>query len=89
MIFHPKCQSCSNLVRVVVLNNPTVRIGHLLHKVGALSQCDPVLPRGQGISLSEHMPGRDIRQGLTLIHFSAQPEPFLTQNAPCTPPDNP
>ena len=23
-----------------------------------------------------------IRQGLTLVHFSAQPEPFLTQNIP-------
>jgi hypothetical protein len=22
------------------------------------------------------------RQGLTLVHFSAQPQPFLTQNAP-------
>jgi ATP-binding cassette subfamily E protein 1 len=22
------------------------------------------------------------RQGLTLVHFSAQPEPFLTQNTP-------
>ena len=25
------------------------------------------------------------RQGLTLVHFSAQPEPFLTQNTPITP----
>jgi len=25
------------------------------------------------------------RQGLTLVHFSAQPEPYLTRNAPCTP----
>ena len=24
-------------------------------------------------------------QGLTLVHFSAQPEPSLTQNTPCTP----
>jgi len=23
-----------------------------------------------------------VRQGLTLVHFSAQPEPFLTQNTP-------
>ena len=23
-----------------------------------------------------------LRQGLTLVHFSAQPEPFLTQNTP-------
>jgi len=29
------------------------------------------------------------RQGLTLVHFSAQPEPFLTQHAPHTPPDTP
>jgi len=24
----------------------------------------------------------DWRQGLTLVHFSAQPEPFLSQNTP-------
>ena len=28
-------------------------------------------------------------QGLTLAHFSAQPEPFLTQNKPKTPLRNP
>jgi len=28
-------------------------------------------------------------QGRTLVHFSAQPEPFLTQNTPYTPPKNP
>ena len=28
-------------------------------------------------------------QGLTLVLFSAQPEPFLTQNTPWTPPDTP
>jgi hypothetical protein len=28
-------------------------------------------------------------QGLTLVHFSAQPEPFLTQNTPQTPPETP
>jgi len=27
-------------------------------------------------------------QGLTLVHFSAQPEPFLTQHTPCTPSKN-
>ena len=26
--------------------------------------------------------GGRARQGLTLVHFSAQPEPFLTQNKP-------
>jgi hypothetical protein len=26
-------------------------------------------------------------QGLTLVHFSAQTEPFLAQNTPSTPPD--
>ena len=25
---------------------------------------------------------KDAGQGLTLVHFSAQPEPFLTQNTP-------
>jgi hypothetical protein len=29
------------------------------------------------------------RQGLALVHFSAQPEPFLTQNTPETTPVNP
>jgi len=28
-------------------------------------------------------------QGLTLVHFSAQLEPFLTQNTPFTPPNPP
>jgi len=28
--------------------------------------------------------GEGDRQGLTLIHFSAEPEPFLTQNTPYT-----
>jgi hypothetical protein len=28
-------------------------------------------------------------QGLTLVHYSAQPEPFFTQNTPKTPPANP
>ena len=31
----------------------------------------------------------DVRQGLTLVHFSAQPEPFLTPNKPLIPPDTP
>jgi len=26
-----------------------------------------------------------VKQGLTLFHFSAEPEPFLTRNTPCTP----
>ena len=34
-------------------------------------------------------PGRTRGQGLTLVHFSAQPELFLTQNIPCTPPNTP
>ena len=29
------------------------------------------------------------RQGLALVHFSAQPEPFLTQNTPSTPRNTP
>jgi hypothetical protein len=29
--------------------------------------------------------GGAARQGLTLVHFSAQPEPFLTQNNPYYP----
>ena len=30
-----------------------------------------------------------LRQGLTLVHFSAQPEPFLAQKTPWTPPHTP
>jgi hypothetical protein len=30
---------------------------------------------------------RDCKQGLTLVNFSAQPEPFLTQNTALTTPD--
>jgi hypothetical protein len=29
------------------------------------------------------------RHGLTLVHFSAQPKPFLTQNTPYPLPDTP
>ena len=29
------------------------------------------------------------RQGLTLVHFSAQPEPFLTPNTPLNTPECP
>jgi len=29
------------------------------------------------------------KHGPTLVHFSAQPEPFMTQNLPCTPPNTP
>ena len=32
---------------------------------------------------------RALRQGPTLVHFSAQPEPFLTQNTPYTPRNTP
>jgi dsDNA-specific endonuclease/ATPase MutS2 len=28
-------------------------------------------------------------QGLTLVHFTPQPEPFMTQNTPYTPPGTP
>ena len=35
-----------------------VEMGHLLHKFGALVRCDAVVPRVEGISLSEHSPGR-------------------------------
>jgi len=31
--------------------------------------------------------GTGSRQGLSLVHFSAQPKPFLTQNTPSTSPD--
>jgi len=37
-------------------------------------------------------PSGSLKQGLTLVHFSAQPEPFLTQNTPeypLTPLENP
>jgi len=34
------------------------------------------------VPISENPEVADQRQGLILVHFSAQPEPFLTQNTP-------
>ena len=31
----------------------------------------------------------NVRQGLTLVHLSAQPEPYLTRNTPLEPPTPP
>jgi hypothetical protein len=39
---------------------------------------------GAAVKLAE-----DRGQGLTLVHYSAQPEPFLSKNSPCTPPNTP
>jgi hypothetical protein len=44
---------------------------------------------GAGIPLPAAAAGESEGHGLTLVHFSAQPEPFLTQNAPYMPPDTP
>jgi hypothetical protein len=43
-----------------------------------------LLPGGQKLyeSLGFTMVSEDPWQGLTLVHFSAQPEPFLTRNTP-------
>jgi hypothetical protein len=42
-----------------------------------------VSAEGRGhVHAAAGQPGAPGRQGLTLVHFSAQPEPFLTQNAP-------
>jgi hypothetical protein len=35
-----------------------VGLDHLLHKLGSLTRCDPSSPRVQGISLTQHAPGR-------------------------------
>jgi len=44
---------------------------------------------GGGEGGREQLPPKEQRdgdwQGLILVHFSAQPEPFLTQNTPKTP----
>jgi hypothetical protein len=34
------------------------RVHHLLHKLGSLVRCDPVIPRIHGVSLTRHAPGR-------------------------------
>jgi hypothetical protein len=34
---------------------------------------------------SGSLDGAGLGQGLTLVHFSTQPQPFLTQTTPCTP----
>ena len=39
--------------------------------------------------LARDLPAAPLEQGLTLVHFSAQPEPFLTQNTLRTTPDTP
>jgi len=33
-------------------------VDHLLHKLGSLIRCDPLTPRTQGITLTQHAPGR-------------------------------
>jgi len=48
----------------------TVRPGAPVHYEQTVRR--PALPRRKKACL----------QGLTLVHFSAQPEPFLTQNTP-------
>ena len=37
----------------------------------------------------ETLENDNLGQGLTLVHPSAQPEPFLTQNTPYIPPNDP
>jgi hypothetical protein len=41
--------------------------------------CQPAPPHPSGITISRIAPWA-AKQGLTLVHFSAQLEPFLTQN---------
>jgi len=47
--------------------------------------------RGDGRGRGVHQGGREAHggQGLTLVHFSAQLEPFLTQSTPFLTPDTP
>jgi len=37
---------------------------------------------GYGFALLQHVGAAAAVQGLTIVHFSAQPEPFLIQNTP-------
>lgn len=46
------------------------RAGHSLHKLGSLVQCDPVIPRAQGVSLERHAPGRDGGSGAAAARFA-------------------
>jgi len=48
-----------------------------------MNECKPLVPGGEGAGcggLVRARAGRAARQGLSLVHFSAQPEPFLTLN---------
>jgi len=42
----------------------------------------PARSISSAVAVCELPPAEGERQGLTLVHFSAQPEPFLTQNIP-------
>jgi hypothetical protein len=51
----------ADLERIIVGYNASgdgLRADHLLHKLGSLVRCDPVIPRIQGVSLKQHAPGR-------------------------------
>jgi len=45
----------------------------------AASSSNPRVPPGAPSSFQQPSPAVPQGQGLTLVHFSAQPEPFLTQ----------
>jgi hypothetical protein len=45
-----------------------------------------VLLDAMGEDVLKRMAHEGSRQGLTLVHFSAQPEPYLTLNTPFKPP---
>ena len=48
-----------------------------------MDECKPHKPLPAAIALTvEPAAAAAAIQGLTLVHFSAQPEPFLTQNTP-------
>jgi len=73
-----------NVGRVFVLNSPPCR-----SKLFPPFENDSAIISLASVSMSMSKSSAACEQGLTLVHFSAQPEPFLTQNTPLTSPSTP
>ena len=64
---------------------PLVAAFRMLSEAGA----DPLLRDEQGFTAAMWAAYRNPQAGPTLVHFSAQPEPFLIQNPPRYPMTSP
>jgi hypothetical protein len=76
----------------VNLHCPTMEVGEGSRRAHAAPapQCSANrMPTATHAASAINILASPARQGLTLVHFSAQPEPFLPQNIPQTPPYTP